>query len=147
MNNKKLKFDLEIYFFEVITTFYLSREKGMGFNLLEDYYADIDKLKLLVIFFIIFGIFYILIKKKNYLLKLYFIAIFPISLQEIFYIKYISEKLEFFEIVDMIISSLLIDCWLVGILIFIISNNNPKWTKTYILLVFFLVIKFKVMHI
>ena len=47
----------------------------------------------------------------------------------------------------MIISSLLIDCWLVGILIFIISNNNPKWTKTYILLVFFLVIKFKVMHI
>ena len=147
MNNKKLKFDLEIYFFEVITTFYLSREKGMGFNLLEDYYYDIDKLKLLVIFFIIFGIFYILIKKKNYLLKLYFIAIFPISLQEIFYIKYISEKLEFFEIVDMIISSLLIDCWLVGILIFIISNNNPKWTKTYILLVFFLVIKFKVMHI
>lgn len=147
MNNKKLKFDLEIYFFEVITTFYLSREKGMGFNLLEDYYADIDKLKLLVIFFIIFGIFYILIKKKNYLLKLYFIAIFPISLQEIFYIKYISEKLEFFEIVDMIIPSLLIDCWLVGILIFIISNNNPKWTKTYILLVFFLVIKFKVMHI
>jgi hypothetical protein len=147
MNNKKLKFDLEIYFFEVITTFYLSREKGMGFNLLEDYYDDIDKLKLLVIFFIIFGIFYILIKKKNYLLKLYFIAIFPISLQEIFYIKYISEKLEFFEIVDMIISSLLIDCWLVGILIFIISNNNPKWTKTYILLVFFLVIKFKVMHI
>lgn len=147
MNNKKLKFDLEIYFFEVITTFYLSREKGIGFNLLEDYYYDIDKLKLLVIFFIIFGIFYILIKKKNYLLKLYFIAIFPISLQEIFYIKYISEKLEFFEIVDMIISSLLIDCWLVGILIFIISNNNPKWTKTYILLVFFLVIKFKVMHI
>ena len=147
MNNKKLKFDLEIFFFEVITTFYLSREKGMGFNLLEDYYYDIDKLKLLVIFFIIFGIFYILIKKKNYLLKLYFIAIFPISLQEIFYIKYISEKLEFFEIVDMIISSLLIDCWLVGILIFIISNNNPKWTKTYILLVFFLVIKFKVMHI
>ena len=77
MNNKKLKFDLEIYFFEVITTFYLSREKGMGFNLLEDYYDDIDKLKLLVIFFIIFGIFYILIKKKNYLLKLYFIAILP----------------------------------------------------------------------
>lgn len=49
MNNKKLKFDLEIYFFEVITTFYLSREKGMGFNLLEDYYDDIDKLKIILV--------------------------------------------------------------------------------------------------
>ena len=92
---KKIKFDIELWLFQMTIIFYLFRESGLGlFTELENFYNNFNKVKIIFSIFFIIGMVYSAKIKGNILLKLYFFIslIIMIVFQNIFYIKKIYNK-------------------------------------------------------
>ena len=101
---KKIKFDIELWLFQMTIIFYLFRESGLGlFTELENFYNNFNKVKIIFSIFFIIGMVYSAKIKGNILLKLYFFIslIIMIVFQNIFYIKKIYNK----NWIDSIVSS------------------------------------------
>ena len=70
---KKIKFDIELWLFQMTIIFYLFRESGLGlFTELENFYNNFNKVKIIFSIFFIIGMVYSAKIKGNILLKLYF---------------------------------------------------------------------------
>ena len=148
---KKIKFDIELWLFQMTIIFYLFRESGLGlFTELENFYNNFNKVKIIFSIFFIIGMVYSAKIKGNILLKLYFFIslIIMIVCQNIFYIKKIYNKnwIDSIVFLDMIYSPYLLDCWIVGIIIFNFRKKNTKYIQSYLLLIILILLKIRIIY-
>ena len=146
--NRKLKINMKMLLFQMTTIFYLLRDSGLGFSeMLENYYENFNEVKILFALFMVIGVYYFVKLRGYVLLKIYFFVVSVITFQDIFYIEMnnISDFIDMLRLLDMFISPLFVDCWIVGILIYILGINEKEWFKIYILLATLIFIKLRIM--
>ena len=146
--NRKLKINMKMLLFQMTTIFYLLRDSGLGFSeMLENYYENFNEVKILFALFMVIGVYYFVKLRGYVLLKIYFFVVSVITFQDIFYIEMnnISDFIDMLRLLDMFISPLFVDCWIVGSLIYILGINEKEWFKIYILLATLIFIKLRIM--
>ena len=92
---------------------------------------------------------YIIQKNQPNFYSAFFISlIIMIVFQNIFYIKKIYNKnwIDSIVFLDMIYSPYLLDCWIVGIIIFNFSKKNTKYIQSYLLLIILILLKIRIIY-
>ena len=154
IENKRIKFDFEIFSFQAIAVFYLER-KGIFYwrEVPEEIFDNYDYIKLLFVAVFITGFIFLFFKSKNEFLKKYFfcISLSLVMIQNIFEIEPAIPMMEhfIFGLIYFVLSTweaifchFRIDIAIIAILVYFLVRKDKKFLYIYFFIVLCLFIRY-----
>ncbi len=143
--DRKIKFDLEVFSFQIITAIFLERTAIFYWREVpEKIFYNYNYVKILFLVVSVFVFMFLKYKSDNKLLKKYFniIFLYLVIVQDIFDIGYLAVLSFIFSVYETMLTYFMIDIMFIMLLNFFLAKKNKNFFHVYFFLILCIFIRY-----